>query len=78
MGYSMIEVQSIRHFSPDNLSSQYSRATTLGIRVRIRPYARLFFHGCHRMHIIQFPQHTFPLQRRKGRDEKLAVREHRE
>ncbi len=30
------------------------------------------------MHIIQFRQHAFPLQRREGRDEKLAVREHRE
>jgi transposase len=46
--------------------------------VRTRANARLFFHGCHRIHIIQFRQHAFPLQRREGRDEKLAVREHRE
>src|SRR5258708_19980205 len=30
------------------------------------------------MHIIQFCQHAFPLQRREGRDEQLAVGEHRE
>ena len=30
------------------------------------------------MHLIQFRQHAFPLQRRQGRDEQLAVGEHRE
>jgi hypothetical protein len=78
MGYSMIEVQSIRHFFERITCVASTAGQWRSQSVRTRPYARLFFHGCHHIHIIQFRQQVFPLQRREGRDEKLAVREHRQ